>query len=152
MLDIFSNRETLGVTKVLPAMPLHQLKILTFGPLSLVRTTLCDASRILESLFETAGVQSFLLAVDPVDAADGGFLGGSLIGREFWRRMRNGGETGAKAFKTYCVKYMPASQPLFEQAQQSSSADVTDADATVKRTTAKNVKSELYERAREALR
>lgn len=95
-------------------------------------------------------MQSFLLAVDPADAADGGFLGGSLAGREFWRRMRNGGETGAKAFKAYSAKEMPASQPLFEQG---SSADVTDApDTTVKRTTAKNVKSELYEKAREALR
>lgn len=97
-------------------------------------------------------MQSFLLAVDPADAADGGFLGGSLAGREFWRRMRNGGETGAKAFKAYCVKEMPASQPIFEQGS-SSAADVTDApDTTVKRTTAKNVKSELYEKAREALR
>ncbi|KAF8701732.1 hypothetical protein AX14_000304 [Amanita brunnescens Koide BX004] len=148
MLDIFSNRETLGVTKVLPAMSSISLSLRR--AFILVRTSLCHASRILETLFETAGVQSFLLAVDPADAADAGFLGGSLTGREFWRRMRNGGETGARAFKTYCIKEMPASQPPFEQG---SSADVTDApETTVKRTTAKNVKSELYEKAREALR
>ncbi len=92
-----------------------------------------------------------MLAADiAADGDDGGFLGGSLMGREFWRRMRNGGESGARSFRTYCMKEM-------DIPQQGCSADVVvaaDAPETtaIKRTTAKNVKSELYEKARVALR
>ncbi|KAF8627008.1 hypothetical protein AX15_004591 [Amanita polypyramis BW_CC] len=124
-----------------------------------IRTTLYDASRILESLSETAGVQSFLLAVDPVDPTDCGFLGGSLTGREFWRRMRNGGEAGARAFRTYCIKDLPAAWHVSELG---SSADISGVgeqprlppphETTARKSTAKNLKSELYERIRTALR
>ncbi|KAJ7066982.1 hypothetical protein C8F01DRAFT_1119842 [Mycena amicta] len=58
-----------------------------------IKSILSDTSRILESLWSTVGVESFVLAVDPSDAKDPGFLGGS-----------GGGEAGAKAFKSHCVK------------------------------------------------
>ncbi|KAK2460337.1 hypothetical protein APHAL10511_007726 [Amanita phalloides] len=117
-----------------------------------IRTTLHDASRILESLSETSGVQSFILAVNPADLTNVGFLGGSVIGREFWRHMRNGGETGAKAFKAYCTKKAPSVQTRPEQEWSTDIAAGADAETTGKRTTAKNVKSELYEKTRTALR
>lgn len=96
-----------------------------------------------------------MLASDiAADGDEGGFLGGSLIGREFWRRMRNGGESGARSFRTYCMKEMLIALNI---PQQGCSGDVV-ADASpetttvTKRTTAKNVKSELYEKTRAALR
>ena len=104
-------------------------------------------------------MQSFLLAVDPADFADGGFLGGSLAGREFWRRMRNGGEAGAKAFKTYCAKDLPATR---NGPESCSSADIFGVGeplqlplhetTVIKKSTAKDLKSELYEKIRTVLR
>lgn len=118
-----------------------------------IRTVLYDASRTLETLSETSGVQSFLLSVDPADPSDHGFLGGSLTGREFWRRLRNGGEGGANAFKTFCQKEMPISGPLSETSSLADMGDATKLPETLgKKTTAKNVKSELYDKIRTALR
>ncbi|KAF8968153.1 hypothetical protein BDZ97DRAFT_1697040 [Flammula alnicola] len=114
-----------------------------------VRATLCDTSRILESLSETSGVQSFLLAVDPKEASDGGFLGGSVIGREFWRGMRGGGETGARAFKAFSTTHLETKPKGIGHAQimeRNSSTPPPKGGA------AKSIKSELYESVRNALR
>ncbi|KAJ7650233.1 hypothetical protein FB45DRAFT_819398 [Roridomyces roridus] len=101
---------------------------------SILQSVLTDASRMLESLCETSGVHSFLLAVDSTDASSSGFLGGSVVGREFWRGQRGGGEAGAKAFKIHCAKNAEASSPA------------------PKASTSRSVKTELYEGVRKALR
>nr|GAT60727.1 predicted protein [Mycena chlorophos] len=101
-----------------------------------VKSTLSDTSRILESLSATAGVESFVLAVDPTEDGtnDPGFLGGSVVGREYWRGMRGGGEPGARAFKSHCVKAFQASSP------------------STSTTNARTIKSTLYDAVRTALR
>jgi len=109
---------------------------------------LCDASRILESLSETSGVQAFLLAVDPNDLADGGFLGGSLIGREFWREMRGGGEHGARAFKTHCASRLPNRPVIGDHKVQ----DCLSSTPPPKGGPARSIKNELYDSVRNALR
>ena len=115
-----------------------------------VRSVLCDASRILESLYEVSGIQSFLLAVDPNDPSDGGFLGGSVIGREFWRGMRGGGEAGAKAFKTHCLRELESNPPpVFPETQKIPGCSNS---APAKQAPAKSVKNVLYEHVRTALR
>ncbi|RDB26307.1 hypothetical protein Hypma_006586 [Hypsizygus marmoreus] len=118
---------------------------------SKVRSVLYDASRILESLCEVTGVQSFLLAVDPLNPSDMGFLGGSVAGREFWRGMRNGGEAGAKSFKHYCLRDMESSQPASTiNREEGPSSRASSLPA--KTTPAKSIKTELYENVRKALR
>lgn len=109
-----------------------------------VRSVLYNASRILESLFEASGIQSFLLAVDPGDPTDGGFLGGSVVGREFWRGLRGGGEAGAKGFKLHCQKVQPPASGEDSRGQPSV--------APQKQSLAKSLKNELYEGVRTALR
>ena len=114
----------------------------------LVRSVLCDASRILESLAETSGVQSFLLAVDPHDPADAGFLGGSVSGREFWRGLRGGGESGAKSFKLYCQ-----SHNIFNPGDtQDQYPPPLPQASTSKAPPARSLKAELYDHVRKALR
>ncbi|KAF8273233.1 hypothetical protein EI94DRAFT_1293957 [Lactarius quietus] len=58
---------------------------------------------ILESLHVTAGLQSFVVVVNPNDADDEGFLGGTPLGREFWTSLRGGGTAGAKALKSVAL-------------------------------------------------
>ncbi|GJE88642.1 hypothetical protein PsYK624_047250 [Phanerochaete sordida] len=60
-------------------------------------------SQQLEYLQTICGLQSFYLAVNPGDPSDQGFLGGTLLGREFWRGYRGCGEPGARAFREYCT-------------------------------------------------
>jgi hypothetical protein len=113
----------------------------------LVREVLCDTSRVLESLSEVAGVQSFILAVDPSEPSDGGFLGGSVVGREFWRGLRGGGEGGARALKAYSINHLqrqPASRNIVHIPKSSSPPP--------KGGVAKSLKNELYESVRNALR
>ncbi|KAF9476707.1 hypothetical protein BDN70DRAFT_882098 [Pholiota conissans] len=123
-----------------------------------VRTTLCDASRILESLSDLSGVQSFLLAIDPNDGSDPGFLGGSLMGREFWRLgMRGGGDSGARAFKAYFATHAHATakfshmETMKTDVLSPSPAPLTTASKRAE-TPAKSLKNELYEMVRSALR
>ena len=114
----------------------------------LVRDVLCDTSRVLESLSEVAGVQSFILAVDPSEPSDCGFLGGSVVGREFWRGLRGGGEGGARAFKAHSINHLqrqPASSKNTVNIQTSSSS-------LAKGGAARSLKNELYESVRNALR
>ena len=113
----------------------------------LVRDVLCDTSRVLESLSEVAGVQSFILAVDPSETSDNGFLGGSVVGREFWRGLRGGGEGGARSFKAYSINQF--------QHQHSSRNTVhipKPSTPPPKAGPAKSLKNELYESVRNALR
>ncbi|KAF8638273.1 hypothetical protein AX17_002295 [Amanita inopinata Kibby_2008] len=107
---------------------------------------------MLESLCEISGLQSFLLAVDPTDPADGGFLGGSVAGREFWRTVRGGGETGAKAFRQYCLDEVTPHQPHIKSVISAEDIPQLASAAGTKKTTAKSLKSELYDKFRKALR
>lgn len=115
-----------------------------------------DTSRILESLAETAGVQSFFLSVDPRDDEDPGFLGGSLDGREFWRNLRGGGDHGAKAFKRHCLKNDAEPRPPTPGATNTlthaakSKAQIASSSSI--KVDAKSVKSDLYETVRKALK
>jgi len=115
-----------------------------------VRNILCDTSRILESLTATCGVESFLLAVDPHDVSDPGFLGGSLLGREFWRGLRGGGEHGAKAFKTHCAARLSATAPASPVPAQGTERQAPTPPPRIGH--AKSLKSELYEVVRRSLR
>ncbi|KAG7451971.1 uncharacterized protein BT62DRAFT_926169, partial [Guyanagaster necrorhizus] len=63
-----------------------------------------------------------------------GFFGGSLLGREFWRNVRGGGDSGARAFRSHCMKHL-VSQTSIAQGYSSS----TDLEI-------------LYEKIRNALR
>ncbi|KAF8806966.1 hypothetical protein BYT27DRAFT_7101045 [Phlegmacium glaucopus] len=111
----------------------------------LVRDVLCDTSRVLESLSEVSGVQSFLLAVDPSETSDSGFLGGSVVGREFWRGLRSGGEGGARAFKVFSINHLqPATRHPVHVPKSSTPPP--------KGGPAKSLKNELYESVRNALR
>ncbi|KAG6862548.1 hypothetical protein C0995_000096 [Termitomyces sp. Mi166 len=106
---------------------------------------------MLESLFKVAGVQSFILAVDPINSSDGGFLGGTVVGREFWRGMRNGGDTGAKAFKAHCFRdlesYLPAGS------SEDHPLSLPNAVPTPpKLPPARSLKTDLYDAVRKALR
>ncbi|TFK40384.1 hypothetical protein BDQ12DRAFT_721829 [Crucibulum laeve] len=116
-----------------------------------VRSVLCDTSRILESLFDTCGVQSFLLAVDPHDLADTGFLGGSVVGREFWRGLRGGGEPGAKSFRSFCMKQQHSRAVVDEYLREPDSLQPTS-PSTVKQSPAQMLKIKLYDAVRNALR
>jgi hypothetical protein len=110
-----------------------------------VRNVLLSTSRVLESLQATSGVQSFVLAINPNDAEDEGFLGGSSLGREFWRSLRGGGIAGVKALKSLAISTL----------QDSSSSNVTLHGTGLpsrQKETAHSLKSEVYARVRTLLR
>ena len=102
---------------------------------------------MLETLAATLSVQSFVLAIDPFDPSDDGFLGGTNTGREFWRGLRGGGDPGALAFKEHCrrnydpqtstTRTPPVSAPALSKS---------------KKTPASLLKSEVYAAVRAALR
>lgn len=102
---------------------------------------------MLESLSEVAGVQSFILAVDPSKTSDNGFLGGSVVGREFWRGLRGGGEGGARAFKAYSINHLQ-----HQPASRNTVQVLKSATPPLKGGPAKSIKNELYESVRNALR
>lgn len=112
----------------------------------LVRSILCDASLILESLSAVSSTQSWLLAIDPSNPSDQGFLGGSVVGREFWRGLRGGGVPGARAFKAHCATFLSQA----EASQNSSNVGKPERHVSIP--PAKSIKSELYESVRNALR
>ncbi|KAI0250194.1 hypothetical protein BJV78DRAFT_1220337 [Lactifluus subvellereus] len=111
-----------------------------------IRDILLSTSQVLESLQTTAGVQSFVLAVNPYDVGDEGFLGGSPLGREFWRSLRGGGMAGAKALKSLAVSTL----------QNPSSSSTVALHGTgvlsLQKETAQSLKSEVYARVRTLLR
>jgi len=101
---------------------------------------------MLESLEVTAGIQSFVLAINPHDAEDEGFLGGSSLGREFWRSLRGGGTAGAKALKTLAISALQTSTPSSQAALHGTGIP------SRQRETAHSLKSEVYARVRTLLR
>lgn len=128
--------------------------------LYVVWTILVNLSRILESLSGVFGIESFLLAVDPEDITSQSFLGGTITGREFWRGMRAGGESGAKAFKEQCTKnkgsknvaHSVAHNQHLLSGNSSKSISPSSVINVSSKQSAKNVKVELYEGVRNALR
>ena len=77
------------------------IRVSTFVIVSAIMRMISDA---LESLQVVSGHHSFFLVVNPNDEADKGFLGGTTLGREFWRGHRGCGLAGAQAFKLFCQK------------------------------------------------
>ncbi|EJD06691.1 uncharacterized protein FOMMEDRAFT_102558 [Fomitiporia mediterranea MF3/22] len=114
---------------------------------SLVHDVLDRTSRTLESLLTVAGHHSFLLVVDPfaADNTDEGFLGGTTVGREYWRGLRNGGATGARNFKEFCRKSSGSQSGV-----QAPVLALTSASS--KQTPAGTMKNNLYVEMRSRLR
>jgi len=111
------------------------------------QSALRSVSQALERLAATLSVQSFVLAVDPFDPSDDGFLGGTTTGREFWRGLRSGGASGALAFKEHCRRsYDP--QPSKAGTPPVSAPAISKS----KKTPASLLKSEVYAAVRAALR
>lgn len=111
-----------------------------------VHNILSSTCQVLESLQVTAGVQSFVVAVNPNDADDEGFLGGSSLGKEFWTSLRGGGTAGAKALKSLAIS---TSQDL--SSPSTSTLHVAGMPSR-QRETAHSLKSEVYARVRTLLR
>ena len=111
-----------------------------------------DISAALESLEVVAGLHSFYLIVDPSSSADDGFLGGTVLGREFWRGHRGCGAPGAQAFKLFCQKsalhhsHASPSSSHFQQEVKAAGVQLS------KKSTASAVKSEVYATVRNAVR
>ncbi|KAI0300919.1 hypothetical protein BC826DRAFT_991353 [Russula brevipes] len=99
-----------------------------------------------KSLQVTAGVQSFVLAINPNDAEDEGFLGGSPLGREFWRSLRGGGLAGVKALKSLAVSTAQNFSPSSHVALHGTGIPSRQKE------TAHSLKSEVYARVRTLLR
>ncbi len=100
---------------------------------------------MLESLQATSGVQSFVLAINPNDAEDEGFLGGSALGREFWRSLRGGGLAGVKALKSLAVSTLQDTYS-FNPTQHGTGIPFRQKE------TAHSLKSDVYARVRTLLR
>ncbi|KAK0204892.1 hypothetical protein DFS33DRAFT_707971 [Desarmillaria ectypa] len=113
--------------------------------LAYIRTILCDVSGLLETLHKISGVESFILAVDPPEPGFEGFLGGSLLGREFWRNLRGGGDSGARAFRLHCTKRLISQTPVAQGSSSSTDPEIVQKPAL-------SLKTELYDKMRNALR
>ncbi|KAF9790821.1 hypothetical protein BJ322DRAFT_1104472 [Thelephora terrestris] len=116
-----------------------------------IQDALRSVSQTLETLAAMLSVQSFILAIDPLDPFDEGFLGGTTTGREFWRGLRGGGAPGALAFKDHCRRSCgpqtsTALMPSF------SAPTIPKSKSKSKRTPASLLKSEVYTAVRAALR
>ncbi|KAH9960846.1 hypothetical protein BC827DRAFT_366960 [Russula dissimulans] len=111
-----------------------------------IRNILLSTSRMLESLHAAAGVQSFVLAINPNDTEDEGFLGGSPLGREFWRSLRGGGTAGVKALKSLAISTLRDSSPSSHVAPRGTGIP------SRQRETAHTLKSDVYARVRALLR
>lgn len=118
----------------------------------LVWNILASVSHILESLHDVFDVESFVLAIDPEESFQGGettsagFLGGSLQGREFWRGLRTGGESGARAFKEQCIKHKKPDAIITVDPTVNASPSISTKQSS------KNIKLDLYDSMRKALR
>jgi hypothetical protein len=84
--------------------------------------------------------------VDPSNPSDSGFLGGSVVGREFWRGMRGGGDAGARTFKTHSINH------LQHQLASKDTVHPKPSSSQPKGGVARTLKNELYESVRNALR
>jgi hypothetical protein len=119
-----------------------------------VQSVLLETSRVLESLQNVSGVHSFFLAVDPSDPGDQGFLGGTVVGREFWRGLRRGGDMGFKSFKVHCLS---GTQATYREDDSATATIPTTTTTTLissigQRSPARAKKSEAYTNVRHALR
>ncbi len=108
-----------------------------------------NVSQELESLETLAGIQSFFLVVNPHDLDDPGFLGGTVVGREFWRGHRGCGAPGAEAFKAQCMR-VATQRPHIVSAP--TIPPIVQNTASRKTVPAREVKNELYAGIRHALR
>ncbi|KAH9838478.1 uncharacterized protein C8Q71DRAFT_751459 [Rhodofomes roseus] len=112
-----------------------------------VSSILMATSQTLESLEDIAGLQSFFLVVNPSDPSDEGFLGGTVMGREFWRCHRGCGAAGAKLFQEQCMKAKEA------KSGELALPDIPLVNAPPKKKgPASSLKSEVYSRVRDAIR
>jgi len=114
-----------------------------------VQSVLLETSRVLESLQNVSGVHSFFLAVDPSDPGDQGFLGGTVVGREFWRGLRRGGDMGFNSFKIHCLN---GTQATYREDDSASTATTPLISSIGQRSPARVKKSEVYTNVRHALR
>ena len=111
-----------------------------------VHNILSSTCQVLESLHVAAGVQSFVVAVNPNDAEDEGFLAGTPLGKEFWTSLRGGGSAGVKALKSLAIStFQDPSSP------STSTFNGTGIPSRQKET-AHSLKSEVYARVRTLLR
>ncbi|KAI0775220.1 hypothetical protein BD413DRAFT_471784 [Trametes elegans] len=118
-----------------------------------IQQALLDVSKQLETLELLGGLQSFFLVVDPNDPTDEGFLGGTPLGREFWRGHRGCGAAGAQAFKARCTRSAPSwpsHTPPIDPALLP--ASTPPASTTGSKGSARELKTELYAAMRDALR
>ncbi|KZT00803.1 uncharacterized protein LAESUDRAFT_816334 [Laetiporus sulphureus 93-53] len=115
--------------------------------LHVLRTT----SRTFESLQTIAGLQSFFLVVNPTDLSDEGFLGGTLLGREFWRCHRGCGTAGAKAFQHECVKALQMKAQSSMHGNMEALPPLVNAPQQ-KKGPAGTLKAEVYSSVRNAIR
>ena len=111
-----------------------------------VYNILSSTCQLLESLLATAGVQSFVVAINPNDAEDEGFLGGTPLGKEFWTSLRGGGTAGAKALKSLAIS------TLQDPCSPSTSTFHATGAPSRQKETAHSLKSEVYARVRTLLR
>ncbi|KAH9945182.1 uncharacterized protein BXZ73DRAFT_73369 [Epithele typhae] len=120
----------------------------------IVSQALQTISQQLESLEALVGLQSFFLAVRPSDPDDAGFLGGTNIGREFWRGHRGCGAPGAELFKTQCARAqnLNMSSVLTAVAPLPTVSVHPATNPTRKKQPAHEVKTQLYGAFRDKLR
>ena len=94
--------------------------------------------------------------IDPDDDSDDGFLGGTVLGREYWREMRNGGTIGARNFRKFCRSAVEKEKSdSCEQRRNTEHTRQQQPETTAtgtKRTPAIALKNKLYEEMRNALR
>ncbi|KAA1467527.1 hypothetical protein DENSPDRAFT_832607 [Dentipellis sp. KUC8613] len=111
-----------------------------------IHSVLVATSRSLESLHATTGIHSFFVVVDPDKPDDDGFLGGTLLGREFWRGLRAGGASGARAFHAQAV------QAAQGTTSGSGATPIPAVSATPSKLPSHQLKAEVYAGVRAALR
>lgn len=96
--------------------------------------------------------------MNPADPRDEGFLGGTPLGREFWRGHRGCGAAGARAFQLFCQQAAaapPAQERVQERAQAHDArpaAVLAAGNTGVKKSPAGAVKAEVYLAVRNAVR
>ncbi|KAH9178177.1 hypothetical protein EDB89DRAFT_1929673 [Lactarius sanguifluus] len=111
-----------------------------------IHNILSSTCQVLESLQVTAGIQSFVVAINPNDAEDEGFLGGSSLGKEFWTSLRGGGTAGAKALKSLAISTFQ--DPSLPPTPTFHGTGIPSRQ----KETAHSLKSEVYARVRTLLR
>lgn len=115
-----------------------------------LHTLLRSLSHTLESLHTASGHDALLLVVSPTDHTDG-WLGGTSLGREFWRDLRGGGIVGARAFKAMSrAAYL--NEPNLDPALMQERTQEPETPINLKDLTSRQIKAELYRCMRDNLR